>query len=137
MGKHALLVLVSVLLLGVAGLAGAAPEKADDGPDTNTLFRKAFPGDKRVLHSAIKFHRVRKGLLMAAETFTVSEDRRIMLTDFAMAWVGKGDDEVPTALRSSAAVITLDRPIEKFEEFGTRKIVSIELAGGVRITLDK
>jgi hypothetical protein len=137
MGKDALTVLVSVLLLGVAGLAGAA-EKAEKGPDLETRFRKAFPGDDRVLQLAIRFDHRRKGLLMAAESFTVLDDGRVGLTDFAMAWVGKGDSKSPvTAVRSAHAVLTLDKPIARFHEVGSRKILSIELANGVRLTLDK
>ena len=108
---------------------------------TDKKLRLAF-GDKcPELDRCVKIDIQWEGLLIAANHFLIEPDGRLKFTPFSIAYIGKDDGKSRpteiTTLRSKFARITLDRPFKSLTDLDSRKIVAIELAGGMRLVLDK
>jgi hypothetical protein len=128
---------------GGVAIRDVPAKKAEPAPVSSleARLRHAFPGDDRPLHAAIRLDYRPKRLLIAAETFTVCEDGRVRMTDCAIACFAKGGDagkaSPVTAVRAPEALIRLDKPVTNFADLGARKILSVDLPGGVRLTFEE
>jgi hypothetical protein len=123
-----------VLALLAASLAG--PETSGT---IEARLQQAFPGTE-VRNFAVRLHLRSKGLLIAAESVSVTADGRVKLGPCALARFAGGKGGLPslqTALRSRYALVEMDRPVSSFSDLARGKIVSVQLAGGVRLTLDQ
>jgi len=133
MSKYALTFLAGSLLA-----AAAAPARAGDTVDPT--LKQAFT-DMEVNNAAIKVELCGQRLLLAASAVVVDPDGRIRLTDCALVRFGKGADPSKpwraTTVRGEYIVFTLDRPIRSVTNLGSRKILSAEVAGGLRVTFDE
>jgi len=103
--------------------------------------RLAFGDNCQELKATIKLVLASRGLVLAADTFNIEEDGRLKFTPCSIALfsAGDGDATAPpiTTIRSVSAFLQLDRPINTLWALGDRKIVSVELAGGMRVVLNK
>ena len=92
-------------------------------------------------NAAIKVELRGQGLLLAASTLAIDPDGRVRLTDCVLVRLGPGVDSAKswcaTTIRSKYIVFTLDQPIRSVTDLGTRKILSAELAGGLRLTFQE
>jgi hypothetical protein len=70
----------------------------------------------------------------------VEADGRIKLIDCAIARFPEGEAPgkgvKPTTIRSENAYLTLDNAARSVTDLASRKILSVELAGGVSLSLD-
>jgi hypothetical protein len=122
-----------VLTLLAASLAG--PETSGT---IEARLQQAFPGSE-VRSFAIRVHLRSKGLLIAADSLSITADGRAKLGPCALARFAGGKGGRPslqTAVRSRYALVEMDRPVSSFSDLASGKIVSVKLAGGVRLTLD-
>jgi hypothetical protein len=134
MGKYAVLFLViAVLVMGNAPRKAAAEEGLVD-----RKLRQAFPGST-LSAATIKLEVRSKGLLIAASAVAIEPDGRVRFTDCAIARFPRGEagkGVKPTTIRSEYASFMPDRAVRSITELGSRKILAVELAGGVSVTLD-
>jgi len=120
-------------------LVGAdSPKKSDAAPDKlRESLRDAFPGDEIV--NTDKLFIRSKRLLIAFNQINF-DGGRMKLTDCAIVQFekdeGQGKASRPTAIRVSEASLTFDKPISTIADLGKRKIVSAELAGGIRLAFE-
>lgn len=99
--------------------------------------KQAFP-DGEFFSAPIRLWWPSKRLLIVGESFRLGDDGRIKLSWCAFARFPEKAhaDAAPTTIRCESACLELDRPISSLCLFalGTRKIVSVELAGGVNLS---
>lgn len=121
-------------------LVGAdSPKKSDAVSDRlKESLRDAFPGDE-IVNADTLFIRSKR-LLIAFNQINF-DGGRMKLTDCAIVQIEKdeGKDKAsrPTAIRTSVAYLTFDKPISTFTDLASRKIVSAELMGGFRLAFEK
>jgi hypothetical protein len=125
------------------GLLGAAPVPRSVSPRTGAALdhklQQAFPGTE-VSMAPIRIDLPGPGLVIAASAMSVEADGRIKFTDCAIAhFPGSegGRAARPTAIRSAHAYFRLDRPAASLADLGDRKVLAVELAGGVRLLLER
>jgi len=108
--------------------------------ETDKKLRLAFGDDCPELRSYFKLDVGSRGLVLTADDFHLEPDGRVKLTRCSIALFatgGGGADAPPiTTIRSDSAFLKLDRPINWLHELGKRKIVSVEVAGGLHVTVD-
>jgi lipopolysaccharide export system protein LptA len=99
---------------------------------------QAFGEDcQEVKERTIKLVVSTRGLVLAANQFTIEPDGRVKLTPFSIAIFGKDrpDFKYPdiNTVRANEAYLTFDRPVSSPTEIGNRKIVGGELRGTITI----
>jgi hypothetical protein len=134
MGKYALMILTAIFLLGAD-----VPKQGAFANDKTVgeKLREAFPGGE-VENSPIVIYFRSKRLLIAADEIIFEADGKVKLTGCAIARFPATTESAkvsrPTTIRCQFARIKLDRPAHSIEELLHRKIVSVELSGGVRLS---
>jgi hypothetical protein len=102
--------------------------------------REAFPGGE-VERASIRLVIRSKRLLVAADQISFDADGKVKLVGCGIirfqAPKGSGKALQPTAIRCESARVTFDRPIHTDSDLGLGKFVSIELSGGVRLSLEE
>jgi hypothetical protein len=140
MSRYALVILAASFLL----LLGADVPKREaraNGDTVGEKLRKAFPGGE-VENAPIRLDIRSKRLLIAADRMTLEADGRVKLVGCAIARFqapkGASKEALPTTIRCQFAHIKLDRPIHTLtpSELSGRKIVSVELSGGIHFTFE-
>jgi hypothetical protein len=111
------------------------------GAKIDKKLRLVFGEECQELQMIIKMDLRLKGLVFAANEVSFEKDGQVTFTPGSIARFDKerGGRDRPgiTILRSSRARLILDRPITSPTELGDRKILAIELSGGLRVVLDK
>ncbi len=134
MSKFALPILTVVFLTSAEPTPKAA---AQCGTAIDRKLKQAF-SDSAVKDAAVKLEFRSQGLLLAASSVTIEPDGRIKLTDCAVARFGEGADPARpgrlTTMRSTQVTLALDKPINGLTDLGDRRVLSAELAGGIRMT---
>jgi hypothetical protein len=143
-GRYALIGLVSGLLLQV-GTNGQATHRKPPVQRESSLdvkLREAFPGDEWAVKAENRWEIRTKGLVVAADEVIVREDGKMKLAPCAIAWFGKSKEKgkaaLPTAVRAAFAVLEFDGPVRHFpDDLPNLVLVSVELPGGMRLTMRK
>jgi hypothetical protein len=129
MSKYAVLLLVAALLF--TGDASRKVTAAEGGGGQK--LREALPGSQ-FSAAAVKLEDRSKALVISASTITVAPDGRVRLNDCTIARYRKGGK--PTTIQSEYAYFTLDGVVRSITDLARRRILAVELAGGVSMTLD-
>lgn len=126
--------LLALALLICSGLAQHAKSQEFDDI-TDKVLQKAFGENCEESRRTIKIYLGSKGLAMAAEKLTIEPDGRVKFTPFSMAHIGKTGEKESAIItvQSEWALLKLDQPIVDLLELRKRKIMSVELPGGVRL----
>jgi hypothetical protein len=111
----------------------AAAEKGS----VDQKLREAFP-DSELSAAAVKLEIRSQGLVITAATIAVAHDGRVRLDDCVIARFLRegGKWGKPTTIRSVYAHFTLDGPVRSITDLANRRILAVELAGGVHMTID-
>src|SRR5262249_13387426 len=99
-------------------------------------FGEGCPEEKR----AIKLEMRAKGIVLAADSFSIEEDGRVKLMPFSVVLFGKEDEKQKTnqvepkdpeinTVQSDIAYFRFDQPVHNIQEMTSRKIVGGELIG--------
>jgi RNA polymerase sigma factor (sigma-70 family) len=111
----------------------------DEKLDLDRRLKLTFP-DMEVSNAVVKLEIRAQGLLIAATIFSLEADGRVKLTDCAVARMGKGIDPAKpwraTTMRSEFVLLRLDQPVRNVADLCSRRVVTAELAGGVRVSFD-
>ncbi len=137
MGMYTMTILTVFLFLG-ADSPQEVPRTQDK--TVGEKLREAFPGSG-VENASIRWDIRSKHLLVTADKFLIEADGRVRVEDCAIARfqppMGSAKALQPTTIRCQYAIITLDRPAICYTDMACRKIVSIELSGGVRLAFEE
>ena len=119
----------ALLVLGVPGCDDSSPDAAfgsttriDENLDSTFVKEKFATATIKLTDHSLR-------LRIAAETFTVSPDGRLVFSDCLI--VSRG-----ATFYTKTAVFTLERPYRSFEDLGSG-FISVELANGVTVRLRK
>lgn len=102
--------------------------------------RKCFGDDCPELRMSIKVHLPTRGILLAADLIEPLPNGQVKLTPCSIARFGKEKKHdlspVVTTVRSGYALLKLDGPFTGAAELGNRRILSVEMANGVRLEFE-
>jgi hypothetical protein len=130
---------LTVMLVNAAGGPQAISPPAPES-ECQQMLRIAFGADCAEARRPCKLLLRNKGLVLTAEQMTIEGDGKIKCAQCSLArFTGKATDKEPrqfTAIQSEWAVLTLDGPVERISDLGTRRITAIEFPGGTRMKFE-
>jgi lipopolysaccharide export system protein LptA len=104
-------------------------------PELDRKLKMAFGGECPEQKRAIKLERRDKGLLLAADNFSIEPDGRVKFSPFSLVLFGKeADNHFPeiNTIQSDIAYVRFDQRVNNIQELASRKIVGAELVGDVQ-----
>lgn len=108
-----------------------------ESPSVVEKLRLAFP-DGAASNATFKVEIRTKGLVIAYDHFSIERDGRLKLFPCFIARFQEANSASsgsrPTSIRSPVAFVTLDEPLRALSDLGNRKIISVDLEGGLRLT---
>jgi RNA polymerase sigma factor (sigma-70 family) len=118
----------------VADQGFAEREKATG--DLHARLEQAFGKDCKEIQAKIKVELRWRRMIFATNQMSLEPDGRIRLTPCSIAYFGERLDaklDEMTAIRTSAATFTFDRPIRSMADIGQATVIAVDLPGNVRI----
>jgi hypothetical protein len=117
------------------GIPPPPPPPATTSPVDSKLIQAFGVDCDEVKKRTIKLEIRSRGLVLAADQFTIEHDGRVQFRPFSVAIFGKdhGDGAFPeiNTVRSDVAYLEFDHPITSLTDMGKYKIIGGELIGNV------